>query len=267
MKDKYLIIVNKDRDADGVFAKRASECFEKLNQKYTFEAQPPFEEINAAVVLGGDGTLMRAADILKCYDIPLLGINIGTLGYLTGAEGSETESAIESLVNGRYTVEKRMMLDVSVNGGEAKAFLNDAVITRSGYSRIIKLGLYVNDKLLYTVAGDGIILSTPTGSTGYNLSAGGMICVPEAELIMCMPICPHSVSARGFIASAGDKIEIEMLEGRNSDTDSAGITIDGSTFVPLEAGDRVCVRKSESITKLIKVNDSTFFDTLKSKLV
>lgn len=267
MSGQYLITVNKDRDVDGTYAKRAAACFEALGVQYTFEADPPFEGIKACVVLGGDGTLMRSARIMKDYDIPLLGINIGTLGYLTGAESSELEMSIERLVKGDYNVERRMMLEVAVNGENAEAFLNDAVITREGYSRIIRLSLYINGKLIYTVNGDGIIISTPTGSTGYSLSAGGMICVPEAELIMIMPICPHAVSAKGLIASSSDVIEIELLGGRAEIECPAGVTVDGSSFTALKAGDRVRVRKTESITKLIRLNDCTFFDTLKSKLV
>lgn len=267
MREKYLITVNKERDLDGNYSRRAAACFERLAVPYTFEAEPPYKDIKAAVVLGGDGTLIRAADMLKCHNVPLLGINIGTLGYLTGAEGDELENAIEKLVRGEYIIENRMMLDVSVNDGESKAFLNDVVVTRNGYSRIIRLSLYVNGRLLYTVSGDGIIVSTPTGSTGYNLSAGGMICVPEAEMIMIMPICPHSVSAKGLIASAEDEIMIEMLGGRYKDDGTAGVTTDGNGFVPIEAGDKVRIRKSESTTKLIKINDVTFFDTLKTKLV
>lgn len=267
MKNKYLIIVNKNRDTDGSYTERIKKCFDNLSAEYTFEAEPPYDDIKASVVLGGDGTLMRAANQLKDYDIPLLGINIGTLGYLTGAESDDMEMAVKRLVTDDFTVEERMMLEMSVNGGESLTFLNDAVVTRDGYSRVIRLSLYINGKLIYTVNGDGIIVSTPTGSTGYNLSAGGMICVPEAELIMITPICPHAMSAKGLIASANDVIEIEMLSGRPENDGPAGVTTDGSCFVSVRAGDRVAVRKSESTTKLIRLSESTFFDTLKSKLV
>ena len=274
MKDKYLLAVNKERDKDGAYAKRASKAFERLGAGFILERDifnndlgKYADEIKASVVLGGDGTLMRVADSLKCHGIPILGINIGNLGYLTGAEGDELEDAIERLVTGKYTIEKRMMLDVSVNDGPSKAFLNDAVITRNGYSRMIQVALYVNGKQLYTLFGDGVIVSTPTGSTGYNLSAGGMICVPEAEMTMVMPICPHSMAAQGFIAAATDVIEAELLPGRNGAETETGVTIDGNTFIPLKAGDRVKVTKSESVTRLIKIHDNSFFDIVRAKLV
>ncbi len=274
MNKRILLAVNKDRDKNGEYTKRAKSAFKSHGADVTvisdfFEAGktvPDIRDIDCICVLGGDGTIIRASGLFKGSGIPILGINIGNIGFLAGAEKDEIEYAAERLVTGDFKVENRMMLDLKVNDGENHAFLNDAVITRNGCSRMISVTLSVNGKQLNTVSGDGVIIATPTGSTGYNLSAGGMICVPEAEMTLVTPICPHSVGARGFIATASDVIEAYIPEGRYTEDTGMGVTVDGSEFIPLKAGDRVLVRRSDSTTKLVKINDSTFFDTMKKKL-
>jgi NAD+ kinase len=268
MKNAYLIISNPDRDMRGVYTERVKKALKENGAEICNinEAPDGKPEVKAIIVLGGDGTLMRTADVVKDFGAPILGINTGTLGYLTGAETENLETAIKKLVQGDYRIENRMMLDISVNGEKTETVLNDAVVTRNGYSRIIRLKVKINGKEIFTAGGDGIIISTPTGSTGYNLSAGGSICVPEAEMIIITPICPHSMTARSIIASASDEIEIEVPAERNFETPDLGMTLDGRAFIPLKSGDSIRIRRSESITRLIKTDESTFFEALKSKL-
>lgn len=274
MEKLFMIISNPDRDPEGLFLKRVKDFFDGKSLEYVVhdiktEEAKGFtvpENTEAAVVLGGDGTLMRSADLVKDSGIPILGINTGSVGYLTGAETGNLEEALRKLTAGDYRIEKRMMMDVSVNGEKAETVLNDAVVTRNGYSRIIRLKIKVNGTEILTVGGDGIIVSTPTGSTGYNLSAGGSICVPEAEMLIVTPICPHSMTARSVIASANDEITIEVPSERYYETPDLGMTLDGKAFVPLKSGDRIAIRRSADITKLIKTDEGTFFEALKKKL-
>ncbi len=269
MKKLYTIISNPDRDPDGRITERVKKCLEENGAEFFMydETAEKLSSAEAAIVLGGDGTLMRSADLVKDAGIPILGINTGTLGYLTGAETDNLENALKKLISEDYKIEERMMLDVSVNGGRPETVLNDAVVTRNGYSRIIRLKVGINGREVFTMSGDGIIAATPTGSTGYNLSAGGSICVPEAELIIVTPICPHSMTARSVIASAKDEIFIEVPRERNFETPDLGMTLDGRAFIPLKSGDVIKIRRSLCVTKLIKTEECTFFEALKSKLL
>lgn len=264
---KFLILANKDRDANGTYFERTRLAAENMGcEVVEFQDGTDYSDCDVAIILGGDGTLIRAASTLKKFNIPLFGINTGTVGYLTGAENTELEAAVERLAKGEYKIKKRMMLDVSLNGAEPSTILNDAVISRSGFSRMIKLLLFINDELIDEVSGDGIIVATPTGSTGYNLSAGGSVCVPEAEVILVTPICSHSVSSRGIISSPTDEIKIMVIDRRNPQIMDIGLTTDGNGFGALKTGDTIIIKKSEYTTKLIEISEKSFFDTVKKKL-
>ncbi len=264
---KFLVLANKDRDANGTYFERTRIAAEKNDcTVVNYEEGMDYSDCDAAIVLGGDGTFIRAAVTLKELNIPLFGINTGTVGYLTGAENSDLETAVERLAKGDYRIKKRMMLDVTVNGGETVTILNDVVISRSGFSRMIKLLLFINDELIDEVSGDGIIVATPTGSTGYNLSAGGSVCVPEAEVILVTPICAHSMTTRGIISSPTDEIKIMVIDRRNPQIMDIGITTDGNGFASLKTGDTVVIRKSPYTTSLIEISEKSFFDTVKKKL-
>ena len=159
------------------------------------------------LTFGGDGTLLIGARYAMKYHIPLMGFNLGTTGFLTEEEPDRMQEALDKILAGSYETEARMLLDVTnVKTGEHFSALNDAVITRGGYARLIRVECTVNGEAFGTFTSDGMIAATPTGSTGYNLSAGGSICVPEAEMILITPICPHSMSARSIIASANDAL-------------------------------------------------------------
>lgn len=274
--NKFCIIVNKDRDEQLLVAGQVEAFFQKNGKQFvtlvvsadvdreSIAALP--KDIDCAVVLGGDGTLIRAASRLLAYDIPILGINTGTLGYLTGVEASDVERGLEKLCAGEYRMEHRMMLSVEVNGEYVDTVLNDVVINRNGISRLISAEVYVNDSLLDVISGDGLIVSTPTGSTGYNLSAGGAIVQPEAELMMITPICPHSLTSRGIIVSASDTLTIVLRQGKRSQEEEAIATLDGREAKKLHAGDRITIQRSGHATRLIQMDERTFFEILRSKL-
>ncbi len=274
--DNFYIIVNKDRDEQLILAKQVQEFLEAKGKNYctrieslntdgtSFEVIP--ENIECAIVLGGDGTLIRAAKRLLKKEIPLFGINAGTLGYLACVEASEAKKGLEALCSGEYRTESRMMLKAEVNGHYEDTVLNEVAINRSGVCRLISLAVYVNGALLDVIAGDGLLISTPTGSTGYNLSAGGAIVKPETKLIMITPICPHSLTSRGVIVSAEDEIMIEVKQGNRTQEVEAIVTFDGRMTKNLKAGDKVVIQRSSYTTKMIRLEEGTFFEVLRSKL-
>ena len=274
--NKFCIIVNKDRDEQLELTNRVQDYLEQQGKSYVvrmesldrageeWEALP--EDTECIIVLGGDGTLIRAAKRLLAYDIPIFGINAGTLGYLTGVEAAEAERGLERICTGTFRVEKRMMLDAEINREYADTVLNEVAITRSGVSRIINLAVYVNGALLDVVSGDGLLISTPTGSTGYNLSAGGPVIKPEAELILITPICPHSLSSREIVVSAEDEISVEIRQSKRGPEVEAVATFDGRLAMNLKTEDRIVVRCSDYTTKMIQLDERTFFEVLRSKL-
>ena len=242
------------------------------NHAYSFTdpARVP-EDIDAVLVLGGDGTVIQAARDLARRDVPFLGINVGTLAYLTEVEASEYGQALDTLIRGEYYLEKRMMLCGEVFTEEGKTYagkaLNDIVISRQGVLRVVNFQIFVNGRYLNSYNADGMIISTPTGSTGYNLSAGGPIVEPGAEMLLITPICPHTLNARSIVLSGHDQVEIVIGPGRKMEKDRAVATFDGDTEIGLVSGERVKIRRSIHATKLIKLNDQSFLEVLSRKLM
>lgn len=228
------------------------------------------EEVEGILVLGGDGTLLRAARELADRRIPFLGINMGHLGYLAEIEEQNVCSALEKLIADEYTIEERMMLSgsVYVNGAcvEQDVALNDIVLNRFGNLRVVDYEVYVNEQYLNSFTADGIIVSTPTGSTGYSLSAGGPIISPTASMLMLTPICPHTLNSRSIVFSSRDRIRIRIGEGRRGGLDEACVTFDGDTCVQLRTGDYVEICKSAEVTRILKINQVSFLEVLRNKL-
>ncbi|MDD6136500.1 MAG: NAD(+)/NADH kinase [Lachnospiraceae bacterium] len=222
-------------------------------------------DVDAAIVLGGDGTMLRAARDLGGYPTPLVGINLGTLGFLTEIEVSNVYQALDRLLADDYFVEKRMMIEGAVNGDTYHA-LNDIVISRAGFSRIIGLNIYVNDELLETYEADGVIVATPTGSTGYNLSAGGPIISPKSKAIVVTPISPHSLMAKSVVFDSTDEVRIEIVKKRKTQDTEAIVSFDGSDNAGLSAGDSVTAKMSSREITLIKMYDVNFYKILRDKI-
>lgn len=239
----------------------------KEGYRYTDACQVP-EDTHCVVTLGGDGTLIQAARDLAGRRIPMLGVNLGNLGYLTQV-GRQEEMAglLDDLITDQYQLERRMMLKGTVirQGTIIKEdlALNEVVIARREMLRLLKLRVFVNGEALHQYQADGMIVATPTGSTAYNLSAGGPIVEPTASMTILTPICSHALNGRSIVLSAEDRIEIEVL-GHEQEGQSA--VFDGDTFVHLNVGDRLRIERSETETILVKLKAVSFLDNLRSKL-
>ena len=238
------------------------------DQRYDFSDMP--EDIECVLVLGGDGTLLQAARELLQRHIPLLGINLGTLGFLTSAEKSELPKCLDSVLDDSCSIDERMMLEgVAYHGSEKiqmNIALNDVIIARAGFSRLVELKIYVNGELLSIYNADGIIVSTPTGSTGYSLSAGGPIIFPQTDVIVITPICPHSLQARSLVVSGEDRIMIEIGRRRKTQKEEAMVTFDGRSAQELETGDRLEIYKAQETTQLIRLKGRSFYQALQNKI-
>ena len=238
------------------------------DQRYDFSDMP--EDIECVLVLGGDGTLLQAARELLQRHIPLLGINLGTLGFLTSAEKSELPKCLDTVLDDSCSIDERMMLEgVAYHGSEKiqmNIALNDVIIARAGFSRLVELKIYVNGELLSIYNADGIIVSTPTGSTGYSLSAGGPIIFPQTDVIVITPICPHSLQARSLVVSGEDRIMIEIGRRRKTQKEEAMVTFDGRSAQELETGDRIEIYKAQETTQLIRLKGRSFYQVLQNKI-
>jgi NAD+ kinase len=218
------------------------------------------------IVLGGDGTLLSVARQVLWQQTPILGINLGHLGFLTELEQENMYEGLEKIRNGDYRVEERMMLEAVLvkNNMITDNFwaLNDIVISKGSFSRIIQLKTYINQSYIETYSADGIIISSPTGSTAYSLSAGGPILSPDVGAMVITPISPHTMSSRSIVISENEEVKVEVVGDKND----VMLTIDGQQGYRLNAGDLIIVRKSEFSANMIKLKDKDFYDVLRTKL-
>ena len=226
-----------------------------------------YKSVDFVVVIGGDGTILRVARSAAIFDTPILGINFGTLGYLADVEKVNAIDAIEKVLNGDFTIENRMMLEPYVERGcvshEINLALNEVCITNSVCSRMIKLSVEVNGEYFDTFRADGIIVSTPTGSTAYNLSAGGPILSPHTELMTITHICPHTLYARPFVIDGNDVVRIRVQSNYNN----VQMSCDGQSTVQMKNDDVIVVKKSRFVTRIIKTTNMNFYDILRRKMV
>ncbi len=282
--EQFLIITNKEKDTDLLVTGKIAAYIDKAGKSAALSsvsllAEPTDpviipEAIDCAIVLGGDGTIIQAANDLMTYDIPILGVNLGTLGFLAEIEEQNVEEALDRLFRDDYRIDRRIMIegDIFYSDHQDHAFdvkgyaLNDVVITRKGFSRIISLAIYVNDELVDNFLGDGVIISTPTGSTAYNLSAGGPIIFPKADVMVITPICPHSLSPRSIVVSAEDTVKVVVGKSKKTQEAEAIATFDGKKVIDLGTDDTIVIKKALYDTKLIKLNQTGIFEILRSKL-
>lgn len=218
------------------------------------------------LVLGGDGTLLSVARLVEGHDLPVLGVNLGSLGFLTELAIEELYPSLRNVLEGDYRVEERVRLDVQlVRKGETVGgymVLNDVVINKGALARIFDLDTFVNGERLTTYKADGLIVSTPTGSTAYSLAAGGPIVEPTLNVIIISPICPHTLTNRPLVVPGGSHIELRLL----SDSGKVFLTLDGQEGTQLLTGDRVLIKESASRAKLIRTGSKSFFEVLSTKL-
>lgn len=229
------------------------------------------KDADCVMVLGGDGTIIQAARELAETGVPILGVNLGTVGFLAEVELVHIYKAIDAVMAGRYKLEKRFMLKGSVIKDakivyEANA-LNDIVVARGNLVRAISTTVYIDGNPVSSLHGDGIIVTTPTGSTGYNLSAGGTIILPDAEVFGIHPICPHSLNSRGVITSSAAKIDIDVEWNKRSEPDEAIVSFDGNKGIRLMPGDKVQIMKSELTVPFLRINDFNFFESYRKKFL
>ena len=222
--------------------------------------------LDGIIVLGGDGTLLSVARRVDDLEIPILGINLGQLGFLSEVERQDMYPCFDKLVKGEYRIEERMMLEAQViREGQVlhiSRALNDVVVNKGPLARIITLDAYIDGQYFSTFRGDGLIIATPTGSTAYSLSAGGPIVSPEVEMILLTPICAHTLYSRPLIISPSQQITI-VLKPR---FDEVAVTVDGQQGFRLKAGDEVVVSRSACRTRLVKVRGRHFFEVIRDKL-
>jgi NAD+ kinase len=224
------------------------------------------EKLELIIVVGGDGTILRVARDMACWNLPVLGINLGHKGFLAEIEVDQMERFLQYVATDQYGYQERMMLDVKLyrKAKELASYLalNDLVVSRGPFSRIIKVESYVNDEFMESYSGDGLIVSTPTGSTGYSLSAGGPIINPILHLFVITPICPHSLYNRSVVINGNDLIKLQ-IESRQVDV---MLTVDGQVRYTLEDDDQVIVSGSEQAVKLVSFKDYSFYRMLHQKL-
>ncbi len=266
-KDEKGIITNRIMDYLVSKGHRATLITRKDGTVFTKDEIP--EDAYCILVLGGDGTILQAARDNKS-ELPIIGVDMGTLGYLTEIDPAALEDALDKLMDGGFTVESRMMLNGQVYRDKEEIYadnaLNDIVISRCGSLKIVKLNVYVNGLFLCEYSADGVIVTTPTGSTGYNLSAGGPIVEPNAQLLMLTPICPHTLGARSIILSPDDVVEIEIPKRQDGRRQEVEVNFDGASRISIQAGDRIRVTRSPKATRFIQINKVSFLDVLHKKL-
>lgn len=223
------------------------------------------ELADVIIVFGGDGTLLSAARLIKHHHAPILGVNLGSLGFLTGVTLDELSPALEQLLAGDYRISRRCLLSVEVTkpDGTARRFqaLNDAVINKSALARIISLDAFADQDFIANFLADGLIVATATGSTAYSLSAGGPIIFPTEELISLTPICPHTLTNRALIIPAGKKVSVRLRSGED-----VMVTVDGQVGVEMEEGDVLNCTQADHPIELIQPGNKNFFDILREKL-
>lgn len=234
---------------------------------YFMPIEKLYDEADLVIALGGDGTILDCAKKMARRGKPILGINLGHLGYMAELEVDELAS-LSKVIEGDYTIDERNMLNIEVTGSEGNVkyssyALNDAVISNGSVSKIINLELYAGDSLVTSYRADGLIISTPTGSTAYAMSAGGSIADPKVRCTMVTPICPHSFIARQLIFSDETKIRIKNVSVREK---SLFLTLDGKTNCELFRNDFVNITKSDYTVKLVRLNDCSFYDILSKKM-
>ena len=230
--------------------------------------RPVRGEVDTIIVFGGDGTMLRALDAFVDSDIPMLGVNLGRMGFLLETEVSELEAAIDALLSGEYVIERRMMLKVEgfCGGRRIDAYAtNDVAVSRGLSQRMIALNAYVGDTLVDHYIADGVVLASPTGSTAYSLSAGGPIVSPDVPCFVLNPICPHTLTSRPIVLSSDACVRLKL--NMNEMRDGVQLSLDGQSICEMSNLEEICVRRSSHDALLIRFpKERNFFELLKSKL-
>lgn len=273
MKNFYIIISeNKNQSIENT-TEKLIERFDTYGSRVSYEIYEGYlgrdfqipEHIDCVITVGGDGTMLRAARAAFGRSVAFIGINRGHMGYLTEvSEISDYGSLVERLINDDFQIEERMMLAAKLKRDGKVIFrdfaLNDVLLGKNDSIHMMEYEVYVNDTLLNTYRADGVLVASPTGSTGYSLSAGGPIAEPSAKLLILTPICPHSINTRSIVLSASDKVRIIPH------TLNQLVSCDGADGTEVKKGDELIVTRSTGAMKFIKLKDTSFLDTLRDKM-
>lgn len=278
---KFVIITNLYKDPELKISNQIAEYIkvkggEAINLQHFTPDVERFEDLDFSkipkdteciIVLGGDGTMIRVVRKTRKLDIPVIGVNLGTLGYLCELDKENMYFAIDKMLEDQSIIEQRLMIKGYRKGEEnGRTALNDIVVHPTGVLAILRLNVYVNGQFLATYDGDGVIISTPTGSTGYNLSAGGPIIEPGANILALTPINAHNLNSKGIILRGEDVIEVELVPRRSNKEDTAHISCDGDYFATLSAGERFVIERAVHTIKICKVNKQSFVETMRRKM-
>ena len=225
------------------------------------------ETIDLAVVVGGDGTMLHVARSLASYALPMIGINLGRLGFLTDLSADRMYEGLDELLRGEFTVDERIMLQVQISNGRdnlnESIALNDVTLSKGNTGRMIEFETHVNSEPVGRTRGDGVIISTPTGSTAYALSAGGPILHPLLPAIVFAPICPHTLGHRPMVLDDSSIIELEILDLAGAD---GNVFIDGLKQLAVSGNEIIRISRAETVTRMVRINSHNYFTALRSKL-
>ncbi|MCQ2506450.1 MAG: NAD(+)/NADH kinase [Lachnospiraceae bacterium] len=290
---KAILVTNTSKHDSGSYRKLAKDILARNNfDCLEYDAFPPLEEhggsivkmengflidgeilsfeiakdIKFILVLGGDGTVICAARKFLEMSLPVFGVNIGNIGFLTQCESNDMEKAIEKLCKGEFLTEERMLINCTFNGKDIGEAINDIYIIRNGFSQIVEARVWVNKEEAFSFAGDGVVVSTPTGSTGYNLSAGGAIVKPDARIMQITPMCPHSLKCRSILVSDEDEITLAVGRKHKVNPKDVVLVVDGQEAVFIDSDDLIVLRKSDKKALFAKLSDYSFFNVLTQKL-
>lgn len=265
------IVTNRTKDPCGEITARVSDI---LGSKYSLIFDNEYDDLHSLlqkadllIVLGGDGTLLGTAREAAAFDVPILGINLGNLGFMADIELGELDEALKAFMQGEYSIESRFMIDACIEkaSGETRCLtaLNDIVVTRASYQRMVAFDVRVNGDDLAHYQGDGLVVSTPTGSTAYSMSAGGPIVDPSLGVCVITPVCPHTMASKPVIVPGGAEIEIKF---KSTFDDMAMLTADGQSGISLNEGDVIKIKGSKYTTKLVKLSKHSFYELVNLKL-
>ena len=268
-RDSELKVCRQSRDMLESLGMQASVCLPFQREGYGEELGLPMrplqQEIRQAdllIAFGGDGTILHLARTVALHSVPVLGVNLGSLGFMSELEVNELDR-LRDLAQGRFTVESRMMLDVSVLREGRQVYnniaLNDAVVSKGSIARVVRLDIFTEEGRLTKVGGDGIIVSTPTGSTGYSMAAGGPIVEPTARNLLLTPICPHSTRSSSYVLSPEHIITVEAADANRK---FVYLSVDGGKAFSLKNGDQVRVSTSKYTTRLVRLSKKSFCEIL-----
>lgn len=253
-------------DREGVKLWLEHQVAHKLDRLDLVGSNDQLATCRVAIVLGGDGALLKAARLAAPYGVPILGVNFGHLGFLTAIEPSGLEDALRRIGAGEFHTEERLMIEachVQADGQRKSLIgLNDAVVARGPFARVVEFEVRIDGALAGRFHADGVIVSTPTGSTGYSLSAGGPIVNPGVEALVVTPICPHTMGARGFVIRPDESVHIRTLTPRGE----AMLTVDGQVGLPIGEHDEVIVQKAPQSARLIHFGERNFYSLLHERL-